>query len=548
MNNIARAKVAPERRNNENPHLGTAHFKLAIGTRTMNLTLGLRRAARLRGNAPALSFEGRHQSWSTLEERCAKLGAALRNLGVVPDDRVSILARNSDRYVEYYFATLWCGGVFAPLNHRWAEPEMNACLNDCKPRVLLVDQDFSGLAKTLQKTNPSIQHVIFADDGDAPTGLLSYEQLLLDSYPMTDAMRGYDDLACLFYTSGATGQSKGVMLTHTNLVMNVMNTLPGYGYTEDSVGLLAGPLFHLATGARVFTATFAMSRQVVLRQFDTVQALRTIERERVTTTQLIPTMAKMLLDEPEFTNHDLSCLEVLSYGGSPMPEMVLGRLLQALPNVRILQSYGMTETSPVVTCLPPSRHVLSGPLAGKLRTAGRVVTNVELRIIDDNGAEVAPDTVGEILVRGPSVSKGYWNQPELTAQALRGGWLHTGDMGRLDKDGYLTVVDRKKDMIISGGENVYSTEVEDTIYRHPDVFECVVFGVPHEKWGESVHAIVVAKPDRTLYVKTVLDHCRGQIAGYKCPRSVDIRETALPKSGANKIDKAGLRKLYARGS
>jgi long-chain acyl-CoA synthetase len=513
----------------------------------MHLTQGLKRAARLRADATALCFEGRQRTWSALERRCAKLGAALQRLGITPDERVAMLARNSDRYVEYYLSTLWCGGVFAPLNHRWALPEMTACIDDCKPRVLLVDKDFADMVEPLQKANPSLGHVIFADDGPVPAGMLDYEELIADTPPMDDAMRGYDDLACLFYTSGATGQPKGVMLSHANLVMNVMNTLPGYGYAEESVGLLAGPLFHLATGSRVFTAVFAMARQVVLRQFDANLALRTIEKEGVTTTQLVPTMVHMILDQRDFAAHDLSKLEVLSYGGSPMPEALLTRLLSALPKVRLLQSYGMTETSPVVTSLPPERHVISGALAGKLKTAGRPVTNVDLRIVDDVDASVDHGTVGEILVHGPSVMKGYWNQPELSARTLRDGWLHTGDMGFLDVDGYLTVVDRKKDMIISGGENVYSTQVEDVIYRHPDVLECAVFGTPHEKWGESVHAIVVAKIGSALDAQSVITHCRDHLAGYKCPRSVDIQTDALPKNGANKIDKAGLRKCHWKG-
>ena len=510
----------------------------------MHLTHGLTRAAALKGDSTALCFEGRRRTWATLAQRCARLGGAFAKLGICPGERVAMLARNSDRYIEYYFATLWCGGIFAPLNHRWAQPEMVACLRNCTPRVLLVDRDFTEFVEPLKAATDGALHIVYADDGEPPNGMLNYEQLIEDTSPIADNRSGYDDVACLFYTSGATGQSKGVMLTHTNLVMNAMNTLPTYGYTESAVGLHAGPLFHLATGARVFTATFAMSRQVVLRHFDTQLLMHTIEKEQITTTQLIPTMASMLLDDDDFAVSNLSSLETVSYGGSPMPEAVLRRLLAKLPDVRFIQSYGMTETSPVVTTLGPEWHALEGPRAGKLNTSGRIVTNVDVRIVDDNETDVACGEVGEVLVRGPTVTKGYWDQPALTNEAIRNGWLHTGDMGYLDEDSFLAIVDRKKDMIISGGENVFSTEVENVLYMMSDVVECAVFGVPHEKWGEAVHAIVVPRNGQSLTSADIVAHCRNHIAGYKCPRSVEIRVSALPKNGANKIDKAALKRHF----
>ena len=510
----------------------------------MHLTQGLRRAAFLKGDDVAFCFEDRHHTWSQVMDRCARLAAALNKLGVRPNDRVAMLAHNSDRYLEYYFATLWCGGVFAPINNRWALPEMMACVDNCTPLVLLVDRPFVEIAHALVQACPSIRHVIFADDGELPANLLSYENLIAENTPMDDVMRGFDDLSCLFYTSGATGRSKGVMITHANQVMNAMNTMANYGYHENAVALHAGPLFHLATGARVITATFGMSCQVVLRRFEPEATLRTIQDERVTNTMMIPTMLNMLLAHPAFSDYDLSSLETLSYGGSPIPESVLMRVLEMLPGIALLQSFGQTESGPTITSLGPEYHVLDGQKAGKLRTTGRPVTHVDVRIVDDQDNDVATGEPGEILARSPCVMKGYWNQPELSAETLRGGWLHTGDVGWLDEDGFLTVVDRKKDMIVSGGENVFSTEVEDVIHRHSAVQECAVIGVPDEKWIEAIHAIVVPKSGYELEAQDIITHCRALIAGYKCPRSVDVRLEPLPKNGATKIAKAELKKTY----
>lgn len=509
----------------------------------MHLTQGLRRAAILKGDEPAFCCAGRSHTWAQVLDRCARLATALNKLGVGPDDRVAMLAHNSERYLEYYFATLWCGGIFAPINYRWALPEMIACLDNCTPRVLLVDQAFVDTSHDLVAACASIRHVIFADEGESPDNLLGYESLVAENPPMDDVMRGYDDVSCLCYTSGATGQSKGVMITHTNQVMNSMNTMANYGYHENAVALHAGPLFHLASGARVFTATFGLSRQVVLPHFQPEAMLRTIQEQRVTTTIMIPTMLNMLFSHPTFSDYDLTSLETLSYGGSPIPESLLRQVMERLPGVRLLQSFGQTESGPVITSLGPEYHVLEGPKAGKLRTTGRPVPNVDVRIVDDEDQDVATGQPGEVLARGPCVMKGYWKQPQLSAETLRGGWLHTGDIGWLDEDGFLTVVDRKKDMIVSGGENIFSTEVEDVIYRHSAVQECAVIGVSHPKWVEAVHAIVVPKPGCSLSSDDIISHCRALIAGYKCPQSVDVRTEPLPKSGANKIAKAELRKL-----
>jgi long-chain acyl-CoA synthetase len=303
-------------------------------------------------------------------------------------------------------------------------------------------------------------------------------------------------------------------------------------------------MFHLANGAATFAIMTAAGGSVVIPAFEPVATMQAMQDHKVTTALLVPTMVNMMVNHPRVGDFDLSNLEYALYGASPMPEAVVRKAMQVLPQAKFQQAYGQTEAAPVLTLLEPERHVFDGPLAGKTKSAGRAVPGVEMAIMDENDTEVPRGTVGEICGRGENVMMGYWNQPELTAQTLRNGWLHTGDGGYMDEDGYVYVVDRVKDMIISGGENVYSAEVENAIYQHAAVAECAVIGIPHEKWGEQVHAIVRCKPDTSVDEAGLIAHCHELIAGYKCPRSVEVVTDPLPLSGAGKILKTELRKPY----
>jgi len=491
-----------------------------------------------------ISAEG-SVTWSQFGERVARLAGALQALGIEPGDRVAILANNAPRYVEYYFAVLWAGGVLAPVNTRWAQPEKRHCLDDSGAKLLLVDAAHAPEAPALRAACSGIGAVILADvpgsaDGVAD-GLLDYETLIRETPAMNDAERGGDDLAALFYTGGTTGRAKGVMLSHANFLANSMTALVNLGITSKSVHLHVSPLFHLAGGSRVFTLTVAGGTHAVMGRFDPDAFLGAIERFSVTVTVVVPSMLNSLLRHPRFYDYDLSSLQLLSYGASPMPESLLKEAMQRLPGVRFLQSYGMTELSPVATMLEPEFHTFEGPNAGKIRSAGRAVFNADVAIMDSNDRPVALGEIGEICVRGPMVMQGYWGQPELTREALRGGWMHTGDAGYLDADGFVFLVDRIKDMIITGGENVYSAAVENVIYQFPGVHECAVIGLPSEQWGESVHAIVVPVAGAHIDADQLIAHCREVLAGYECPKSVEIRTDELPKSGAGKILKAELR-------
>ncbi len=325
------------------------------------------------------------------------------------------------------------------------------------------------------------------------------------------------------------------------ITANAMNMIAEIGFDESTVYMHGGPMFHLADAAATFGVTMCGGTHVFVGRFDPVAALETIQRSRATHSVLVPTMINMMVNSPAIATTDVSSLRLLMYGGAPMPEALLRQAMAALPGCGFLQAYGMTELSPVATFLSPRYHVLDGPRAGRLRSAGRAAHSVEIRIVGDDDREVPRGTVGEIVVRGPMVMKGYWQQPELTAQALRGGWMHTGDLASMDDEGFIFIVDRAKDMIITGGENVYSAEVENAVCQHPAVAMCAVIGIADANWGERVHAVVLPKPGQAVTPDEIIAHCRALVGGYKVPRSVEIRTEPMPISGAGKVLKTVLR-------
>jgi len=513
----------------------------------MHLTHGVRRSALLYGERTALIDGDVVLTWSVLADRIARAAAGLRALGIRPGDRVAMLGHNAQRYVEFFYASFWAGAIAVPLNTRWAEPEIRHALDDSGARVLLADADLLAVAERQREAGARLHALVFADHGAAPDGWHGWDALIAAHPPAEDALRGGDDVACLFYTGGTTGRAKGVMLTHDNIAINSLTAMVNMDIRCESVHLHVSPLFHVAGGARVFSVTLAGATHVMLPRFEVDGFLEAIERARVTITIIVPTMLNRLVQHPELTRYDLSSLELLTYGASPMPEALLRSAMERLPGVRFLQAYGMTELSPTATMLGSEYHVFEGPNAGRTASAGRPVLNADVRIEGEDGRVLPAGEVGEICVRGPMVMKGYWNLPELTAETLRDGWMHTGDAGYLDADGFVFLVDRVKDMIVSGGENVYSAEVEDALYKHPAVAECAVIGVPSERWGEAVHAIVVVKPGQSIEEAELIEHCRGLIASYKCPRSVELRREELPKSGPGKILKSELRQPHWAG-
>jgi long-chain acyl-CoA synthetase len=504
------------------------------------LTQALHRAMRHRPADIAYADDRGHRNWAEFGNRAARLAAALAALGAKPGDRIGILALNSGTYLEFMMAAWWLGAVINPVNIRWSAAEIAYSLDDCETKILLIDENFAALTAELRARSSALTTLIYTGVGAPPENMLCYETLIAEASPMEDCATGGASLAGVFYTGGTTGNPKGVCLTHEGLLGNTSAALREAPYTEDEVVLAAAPLFHLAGACIALRAISRGCRTVLLPGFNAPAVMRAIACERVSFTLLVPTMIQMLVDHPEFAAHDLSSLRRIMYGGSPISAGLLERAMRRLPQADFIQSYGLTESGGPFTLLSARGQ------PDHVRAAGRAFQGMEMRIVDPAGATLPNGQVGELAVRGFGIMQGYWNKPEQTAAALRSGWLHTGDAGTMDDEGFLFIVDRVKDMIISGGENVYSTEVESAISKHPAVASCAVFGIPSDRWGEAVHAVVVLREGEATTAEDIRAHCKTLIAGYKCPSSVEFRET-LPISGAGKTLKHVLREPFWQG-
>ena len=513
----------------------------------MYLTQALHRSVQQHPDRIAVRFGDRHRTFHEFADRVARLAGSLQALGLQRGDRVAMLSLNSDRYLEYQMGVPWAGGVLNPCNIRWSPAEILYSLDDSGSTILLVDETFKSLVEQLRRDSRTLREVIYCGDGQTPAGMHDYEALLGATEAVPDALRRGDELAGIFYTGGTTGFPKGVMLSHTNMGSAGV-ALRAEGLARPNGTFLhAAPMFHLADMGLALPHWIEGNSHSIIPMFNPDHVLDVIERDRVTNLMLVPTMIQVLLDHPSMGPHrDLSSLQTVFYGASAITESLLVRAMAAIPNAEVFQGFGMTELSPVATILPPRYHTEEGRTLGKLRSSGRATYCAEVRIVDGDGQEVPRGTVGEIAVRGPNVMQGYWNQPELTAATVRDGWMHTGDGGRMDEDGFISVVDRLKDMIKTGGENVYSAEVENALARHPAVLACAVIGVPSEHWGEAVHAVVVRKAGTEIGAAELIEHCKTLIAGYKSPRSVDF-VAALPLSGAGKVLKTRLREPFWHG-
>ena len=494
----------------------------------------LEHARRLYGRRVAVVDGDVRLSYAELYERAQRLGVALRKLGLRAGDRVGFLSANSHRYLEAFFGVPVQGMVLVPLNTRLAEPELVSIVAHAGVRVLFSDRDPGALAR-------GVERVIELG--------AEYERLLSD---VSDGERSelaaprLDEsaVAALFYTGGTTGLPKGVMLTHRNLVSNAFHKTVACTLTGDDVFLAAPALFHVAGIAPLVGLAWLGARTVSLPSFDPELCLHAIAQERVTIAIPVPTMISALVSAQRSKARDVRSLRLLGHAGSPIASELIAETHATFPESELAQFYGATETSSVVTGLRNEQRVLGTPLLG---TCGRAVPGVSVKVARDDGSDCAPGEVGEVWVRGPNVTPGYWQYAEATYAALRDGWYRTGDLGELREQGYLFVVDRLKDMIVSGGENVYSIEVEDALARHPAVLEAAVFGVPHAQWGEAVQAVVVLRPgvEQSVELGEQLKlHCRKLIAGYKVPKQIDLTREPLPKSGPGKILKRVVREHY----
>jgi acyl-CoA synthetase (AMP-forming)/AMP-acid ligase II len=510
--------------------------KVAIA---MYLTQGLHRAVQQTPDATMTIFGERARTFRETADRVARLAGALRGLGVADGDRVAMLGLNSDRYSEYLLTVPWANAVLNPVNIRWSPAEVVYSFEDSQTAVLFVDDAFAPMLPALRQGYPGLQTVIHCGDGPPPEGTLGYEELIAEAEPIEDARRGGDAIAGVFYTGGTTGFPKGVTLSHANLITSALGMLASrYALGTGARLLHAAPMFHLADLAAWTGQLVLGGAHVIIPMFEPVAVVRAVAAHRVTDVLLVPVMIQMLVDHPALVTHNMSSVRAVLYGASPIPQAVLDRAMKALPTATYVQAYGMTELAPIATILGPDDH-----RDARLASAGRAAPHAEVRIVDAADQEVPRGTVGEVVVRGGHVMLGYWNKPEETAAAVRGGWMHTGDGAYMDDDGYVYVVDRLKDMIVSGGENVYSTEVENAVAKHPAVATCAVIGVPDDQWGERVHAVVVLKPGAHASEQDISDHVKTLIATYKAPRSVEFVD-ALPVSGTGKVLKRELRKKF----
>jgi long-chain acyl-CoA synthetase len=475
-------------------------------------------------------------------DRVGRLASALATLGVGRGDRFAVMALNSHQFLECYHAAFLGAGVINPLNLRLAPKELEYILGDSETRVCFTDAFFAPMIDRVRAA-VGIDTVVMIGEGDAPHDV-GYEELLASATSHIPDEPEEDDPVVLMYTGGTTGLPKGVLLDQRAEMLNLYHVLATWPFNEHDVYLHQTPMFHAASMGGILGVPAEGAVSVFVPLFDPSQVLALIEKHQVTNTVMVPTMINMLVNHPEFKPERLASLKTLTYGASPMPAALLDQLLAMFPDIDIYQGYGMTESSAVLTALGPQEHREGGP---RLRSAGRALKGVVLSIQDANGDELPVGETGEVCARAGNYMREYWKKPDATADAFRGGWYHTGDAGYLDEDGYLFLVDRVKDMIVTGGENVYSVEVENAIASHPAVAQVAVIGIPSEQWGEAVHAVVVVREGATVTDAEIIAHTREWIAGYKVPKTVEVRSEPLPLSGAMKVLKRELRAPYWEG-
>ncbi len=514
----------------------------------------LRKALKLFPRKQAIVCGEGRWTYQEFWHRINRLSHGLKHFGIGKDDRVAILHPNCHAFLEAYYAIPLIGAISVPINYRLSPREIAFILKDSDSKVLIADSMFEDHVPPIRNEIRGIRSILWTGrprESDDPIDL-NYERVLeeADDSLLPDPPVTAEDIAQIYYTSGTTGQPKGVMLSHKNVTTHALGTIAEIHLTDCDVWLHVAPLFHLADAWATWAVTWVGGTHVLVREFDAKVVLETIEREKATLTNLIPTMLNLMVNHPEVGRFDYSSLRVLLSGGAPIAPEVVRKIVETF-HCDYIQTYGMTETSPYLTLSLLKGHLKKLSDEDQLRfksKTGREFIGVELKVVDEQGKEIEKNEkeVGEIVVKGDIVTKGYWKLPEETEKSIRDGWLYTGDMAVMDEEGYVTIVDRKKDMILTGGENVYSTEVENVLYMHPAILECAVIGIPDQKWGEAVKGFVVLKPGQEATEQEIIQFCKGRLAHYKAPKSIDF-VGALPRTGSGKIHKKGLRDKYWEG-
>ena len=505
----------------------------------------LYRAVDIFGKKVGIVSGDREFTYRQFGERCERLASALKGLGIKAGDRVAYFSFNNNQLLEGYYGVPMAGGIVMPLNVRLSPPEFVAILNHAGARFVFYESDFAPLIEHLRSTCPSIGQ--FIELGEP------YEQMLASATAERVDFMQIDENATaeLFYTSGSTGTPKGVMLSHRTLYVHALSVATCYRDPATVVDLHTIPLFHANGWGRPQTSTMLGVKQVMVRRFDPALVLQLIQQHRATDMSLVPTMANALLNVPNFGSFDVSSMRNIMIGGAASSPELIARMEQAF-RCNCFAGYGLSETAPVLTTASRKPGMEFASEEDRLRRtamAGWPVPNVEMRVVDGNGNDVPKDmkAIGEIVVRGDHVMSGYYNDPAGTAAVMTDGWFHSGDMAVWDDDGFFHIVDRKKEIIISGGENISSLEVEKAIFAHPEVFECAVVAAPDEQWGEIPVAIVVRKPGSALTSEQLCDFLKGRIGKFKMPRLIEFSDDALPKTGTGKIRKLVLREKYWAG-
>jgi fatty-acyl-CoA synthase len=503
-----------------------------------------RAQAAVRPDAVAQVFDGRETTYAELDRRASQVAQALIADGCKPDARIGFMGKGSDRYFEMLYGAFKAKAVVVGVNWRLAAPEVAYVLNDSKTEILFVGDEFYDLVEKVLPECPTVRKVIALDGGrndwqsfDDWRAAAKAEDPMLPASP--------DDDVIQLYTSGTTGHPKGVQLTNANYI-SVFRQGEGAGWAnwgEEDVVLVCMPLFHVAGVNIGILGNLHGCRNVILKDVDPQVILKLIETEKLTISFMVPAVILFLLQQPNIGEVDVSSLRQILYGASPIAEDVLRRAQETFKGAGFVQLYGLTETTGGATSLPPDAH---DPARGKLRSCGLPNPDMEIRVVDENGKDVPVGEVGEIVIRGGSVMKGYWNRAEATQDSIRDGWFYSGDAGFFDTDGFLFIHDRVKDMIVSGGENIYPAEVENALFGHPAIADAAVVGVPHEKWGEAVKAIVVLKPGEQATPDEIIAFAKTRIASFKVPKSVDFIE-ALPRNPSGKILRRELRAPYWEG-
>ena len=519
---------------------------MSVSSAPANLAEMVRTLAKSRGAEIVLEFEGRQTTFAEFDKLTNRVANGLKALGVKPQERIAYLGKNSDIYFELLLGAMKANVVMTPVNWRLAAPEIAFIVADCKAPVLFVGPECVAQARAIRPQLPELRTVM-TTEGGAPEwqDYAAWRDAQSADDPKAEIRR--QDIAIQLYTSGTTGRPKGAMLSHANLI-NLLETGEGEKpewnrWTAEDVSLVAMPVFHIGGTGWALLGLYSGAKGVVAREFDPTKVLDFIEHSRITKLFMVPAAMQFVVRQPRARQVDFSRLKYMLYGASPIPAALLKECIEVF-GCGFVQLYGLTETTGAIVALPPEDHVEG---SDRMRSAGKALLGVELAILDPDGKRLPPGEVGEIATYSGSNMVGYWNQPEATARTIdRDGWLRTGDAGYMDKDGYVYIHDRIKDMIISGGENIYPAEVESALCDHPDVAEAAVIGVPDDTWGEAVKAIVVLRKGKQATASEIINYTRERIAGFKTPKSVDFIE-ALPRNASGKILRRNLRDPHWAG-